>query len=79
MYGGLCRLDRTSDDRTGAIHLTRYKEAGRGGTMPLRFKWNEIPPTDRVKILGVTLDKELWFNAHMADKAGKATNVALAL
>ena len=27
----------------------------------------------------MTLDKELRFNAHLTDKAGKATKVALAL
>lgn len=32
-----------------------------------------------VKLLGVTLDKELRFKAHLANKAGKATKVALAL
>jgi hypothetical protein len=36
-------------------------------------------PTDKVKLLGVTLDKELRFKVHLADKAGKATRVALAL
>ena len=61
------------------IHLTRYKEAGRDATTPLQFKGKGIPPTQEVKILGVTLVKELRFKAHLADKAGKATKVALVL
>jgi hypothetical protein len=47
--------------------------------MPLRFKGKEISPTDLVKILGLTLDKEVRFDSHLADKAGKAMKVALAL
>lgn len=78
------RWERTSGAqfeaaKTSFIHLTRYKAAGRVSTTPLRFKGNEIPPTDKVKILGVTLDKEVQFKTHLADKAGKATKVALAL
>jgi hypothetical protein len=46
---------------------------------PLLFKEKEIQPTDKIKILGVTLDKEVRFKTHLADKAGKATKVALAL
>jgi hypothetical protein len=46
---------------------------------PLRFKGKEISSTDKVKILEITLDKEVQFKAHLADKAGKATKVALAL
>ena len=65
--------------KTSFIHLTRYKAAGRDSTTPLQFKRNEIPPTDKVKILGMTLDKEVRFKTHLADKAGKAIKVALAL
>jgi hypothetical protein len=65
--------------KTSFIHLTRYKAAGRDSMTPLRFKENEIPPTDKVKILGVTLDKEMRFKTHLADKAGKAVKVNLAL
>lgn len=36
-------------------------------------------PIDKVKLLGITLDKEVRFKIHLADKAGKATKVALAL
>ena len=62
------RWERTSGAqfeaaKTSFIHLTRYKAAGR----------------DKVKILGVTLDKELRFKVHLADKVGKATRTALAL
>jgi hypothetical protein len=45
----------------------------------LWFKDKEILPTDKVKILRVTLNKELRLKAHLADKAGKATKTALAL
>jgi hypothetical protein len=65
--------------KTSFIHLTRHKEAGRDDNTPLRFKNNEISPTDKVKLFGVTVDKELRFKAHLADKAGKATKTALAL
>ena len=65
--------------KTSFIHLTRYKIAGRDSTTPLRFKRQDIVPTNKVKLLGVTLDKELRFKVHLADKAGKATKVALAL
>jgi hypothetical protein len=58
-------------EKTSFIHLTRYKEAGGDDTTPLRFKDKEISPTDKVKLLGVTLDKELRYKAHLADKAGK--------
>ena len=47
--------------------------------MPLQFKGKNIPPTDKVKLLGIILDKEVRFKTHLADKAGKATKVALAL
>jgi hypothetical protein len=65
--------------KTSFIHLTRYKAAGRDSSTPLQFKGKEIPPTDKVKILRVTLDKEVQFKVHLADKAGKATKAALAL
>jgi hypothetical protein len=65
--------------KTLFIYLTRYKDAGRDSAVPLRFKGKEIVPTDKVKILRVLLDKELRFKKHLADKAGKATKVALAL
>ena len=65
--------------KTSFIHLTRYKAAGRDSATPLQFKEKEIPPTDKVKILGIVLDKEVRFKTHLADKAGKATKVALAL
>jgi hypothetical protein len=52
---------------------------GRACTTPLRFKGQEIAPTDKVKLLEVTLDKQVRFNTHLADKASKATRVALAL
>jgi hypothetical protein len=65
--------------KTSFIHLTRYKAAGRDSAAPLRFKGQDIAPTDKVKLLGVTLDKELRFKVHLADKAGKATKAALAL
>jgi hypothetical protein len=38
---------------------------------PLRFKENEIPPTDKVKILGVTLDKEMRFKSHLQTKQAR--------
>jgi hypothetical protein len=57
----------------------QYKAAGRDSTTPLRFKGQDIVPTDKVKLLGVTLDKELRFKVHLADRTGKATRVALAL
>jgi hypothetical protein len=66
-------------EKTFFIHLIRYKEASRDTNTPLRFKGEEISPTAKVKILRVTLDKELRFKAYLADKAGKATKVALAL
>jgi hypothetical protein len=47
--------------------------------VPLQFKGKEVAPTDQVKLLGVTLDKEVRFKVHLADKAGKATKTALAL
>jgi hypothetical protein len=47
--------------------------------VPLQFKAKEIPLTDEVKILEIILDKEICFKTHLADKAGKATKVALAL
>jgi hypothetical protein len=47
--------------------------------MPLRFKEKDILLTDKIKILEITLDKEVQFKTHLADKAGKATKVALAL
>lgn len=65
--------------KTALIYLTRYKGAPRDSTMALRFKEDEIQPMDEVKLLGMTLDKELRFKAHLVDKAGKATKVALAL
>ncbi|KAF2192826.1 hypothetical protein K469DRAFT_527981, partial [Zopfia rhizophila CBS 207.26] len=78
------KWDRTSGakfeaEKTSFIYLTRYREAGRDATTPIRFKGQEIPPAEKVNILGVTLDKELRFKAHLADKAGKATKVTLAL
>ncbi|KAH7111106.1 hypothetical protein B0J11DRAFT_447714, partial [Dendryphion nanum] len=78
------RWERTSGAefeaaKTSFIHPTRYKGAGRDSSVPLRFKGKEVPPTDMVKILGVTLDKEVRFKVHLADKAGKATKEALAL
>jgi len=36
-------------------------------------------PTDKVKLLGVTLDKEVRFKVHLVDKAGKVTKGTLAL
>jgi hypothetical protein len=65
--------------KTSFIHLTRYKGAARESTTALRFKEKEILLTNEVKLLGVTLDKELRFKTHLANKAGKATKVALAL
>ena len=65
--------------KTSFIHLTRYKAASRDSIMPLQFKGKNIPPTDKVKLLGIILDKEVRFKTHLADKAGKATKVALAL
>lgn len=65
--------------KTLFIYLTRYKDAGRDSAVPLCFKGKEIVPTNKVKILRVLLDKELRFKKHLADKAGKATKVALAL
>jgi hypothetical protein len=57
----------------------QYKAAGRNSTILLQFKGKEIIPIDSIKILGVTLDKELRFKTYLADKASKATKVALAL
>lgn len=62
------RWERTSGAQFEAakisfIHLTRYKLAGR----------------DKVKILGVTLSKELRFKVYLTDKVDKATKIALAL
>ena len=76
------RWERTSGaqfeaTKTSFIHLTRYKLADRDSTVPLRFKGQDVTPTDKVKILGVTLDKELRFKVHLAGKAGKATKAAL--
>ena len=65
--------------KTSFIHFTQYKAAGRDSTMPLQFKGKEILLTDKVKILEIILDKEMHFKTHIADKAGKATKVALAL
>jgi hypothetical protein len=65
--------------KTSFIHLTRYKEAGRDSMTPLRFKEKEVLLTDKVKILEITLDKEVRFKTHLADKAGKTTKMALAL
>jgi hypothetical protein len=61
------------------IHLTQYKGASRDSVIPLQFKQKEISPTNEVKILGIILDKEMQFKTHLADKAGKATKVTLAL
>ena len=61
------------------IYLTRYKEVGRDATTLLQFKGKGIPLTQEVKILRVILNKELQFKVYLADKAGKATKVALAL
>ncbi|KAF9728465.1 zinc knuckle [Paraphaeosphaeria minitans] len=65
--------------KTSFIHLTRYKGAARESTTALRFKEKEILPSNEVKILKVTLDKELRLKTHLANKAGKATQVAMAL
>ncbi|KAF2258296.1 hypothetical protein CC78DRAFT_479229, partial [Lojkania enalia] len=43
------------------------------------FKGKEIVLKDKVKLLGVILDKKLRFKVHLADKAGKAIKVALVL
>jgi len=65
--------------KTSFIHLTRYKGAARESTTALRFKENKIQPTNEVKLLRLTLDKELRFKTHLANKASKATKAALAL
>jgi hypothetical protein len=57
------------------LHDTRLQVE----TKPLRFEGGEIALTDKVKLLGATLDKEMWFKTYLADKAGKATKVALTL
>lgn len=66
-------------EKTSFIYLTRYKGAARESTTALRFKEKEILPTNEVKLLGVTLNKELRFKIHLAHGASKATKVALAL
>lgn len=82
------RWERTSGaqfeaEKTSFIHLTRFKEDGRDdgrdANTPLQFKGKEIKPAKEAKILGVTLGKELRFKAHLAEKVGKAINIALAL
>ena len=61
------------------IHLTWYKAASKDSTTLLQFKENEILLIDKIKILEITLDKEMQFKTHLADKADKTTKVALAL
>jgi len=46
---------------------------------PRRSDSKGDPPNGKSQTPWVTLDKELWFKVHLADKAGKATKVALAL
>ena len=52
-----------------------YRAAGRDSTTPLRFKWKDVVPTDKVKVLGMAIDKEARFKIQPADKTGKATKV----
>jgi hypothetical protein len=61
------------------IHFIHYKVVGKDSAIPLQIKGKEIAPINSIKILGVTLDKELWFKTHLVDKASKATKVTLAL
>ncbi|KAI9862354.1 MAG: hypothetical protein M1813_004830 [Trichoglossum hirsutum] len=60
-------------------YLTNENELVKDSMTLLRFKEKEISLIDKVKILEITLDKEVQFKTHLADKAGKATKVALAL
>ena len=70
---------RGGQDELHPPHAIEYKAAGRGSTALLPFKGQNMVRTDKVKLLSVTLDRELRFKVHLADKAGKATKAALAL
>ena len=61
------------------IHFTRYSDLLRDSDMPLRFKGDQIQPSQSIKVLGVILDQGLRFKEHLADKVEKALKAALAL
>ena len=65
--------------KTSFIHFTQYKAADRDNIILLQFKENEILSTDKIKILEITLNKEVQFKTHLADKASKAIKVTLVL
>jgi hypothetical protein len=52
------------------VGIVTYRSSSRG---------KRFLPAEKVKNLGLMLNKELQFRAHLAEKAGKVNKVALAL
>jgi ribonuclease HI len=65
--------------KTGLIHFTyRTKQAEQHGPH-LQFQGHDVPPSEEVKILGVTFDKHMTFSQHVARVTAKATKQCLAI
>ena len=64
--------------KTQFIHFCRNND--RRDTMtPLRFKGDDVHPTDSVKLLGVTFDRRMSMKNHVAGVVKRTTIAALAL
>lgn len=64
-------------DKTSLIHFT--KRAKTNDTLPIYFGGNAILPQGSVKVLGVTLDKKLAMDEHIANMTRKGTYACTAL
>jgi hypothetical protein len=64
-------------DKTSLIHFTR--RAQQDDSRPIWFDRNEIYPQQSVKVLGLTLDKKLGMDEHIARAVRKGTQACLSL
>jgi hypothetical protein len=64
-------------DKTSLIHFTR--RAQQDDSKPIWFDGNEIYPQQSVKVLGLTLDKKLGMDEHIARAVRKGTQACLSL
>ena len=64
-------------DKTVIIHFTRRSD--RVSTSPLMIKGETIVPSNTAKILGVTMDTQLWYRQHIVKATTKGLLAVLAL